>query len=813
MATQAFAQTAASDTGDVEAVVVTGTRTTGLRAVDSAAPVQSLGADILKRTGSVDLAHSLAQQVPSLQALSFGSDSQAFNQTYRLYGLSPNQALVLVDGKRRHNTANVNVSGGPFSGGAAPDISYIPISSVDHVEVLQDGAAAQYGTDAIAGVVNIILKKNHSGGNLSATAGQYEDGGGLNTDISGNLGLEPIDKAYLNLSFESHFHGNSFRGDVDPRIVQTTASGAALVKAYPGILSFPGYPYVNYIAGDGMLQQTVGTLTAGYEVSPALKLYMDGSAGYKLGRAYENYRPPNVALYNGVPAYPGGFSPQENFREQDFGITLGAKGAVGDSTYDLSSTYGRNFDGSYVIGTLNNTLYANTGASPHNFHDGNFIATQWTNNLDLTHSFNLGMPERLVLAAGAEFRIDSYQLQAGDLYSYTLSGAASFFGYGPSNAGYHQRSNYSFYADAALTPIKGLKLDGAVRYEDYTDFGNTTVFKGTARYDFNDAIALRGTASTGFRAPTLEEEFYSGINVGPTSVSGVFAPNSPGATFLGVGGLKPEKSTNYSVGLVTHFLPRLTMTLDGYAIKITDRIVQSGNFYGYNGNPNVVVSPSVISALKASGVPIDPAILASAAGTVAIQTFVNGADTQTYGMDYVATYPLDLGADGHMDLSLSGNYNSTNITRVAKPPSNVAQSVVLLDQNARSFIEDSSPKFSLTFSDYYTLGKWSFNLRETFYGASYIYEQDPVLPQYDKNEIKPAVITDLDISYQLPHGIKVSAGANNLFDVYPTKKSSLFRQGQFNTNNSAYASSMYPSNFSSFGFNGGAYYGKIVWSF
>jgi iron complex outermembrane receptor protein len=801
----------------VSDIVVTGTRqTAGVKAVDSAAPVVVLGGEVLKRVGQPDLVQALAQNIPSIQAQVAGGNEESFNLALKLRGLSPNQTLVLVDGKRRHGTAILAVSGGPYGGGDAPDLSYIPVAAIDHVEVLQDGAAAQYGTDAIAGVINIILKKKASGGSLSYTAGQYGDGGGLTSDLSGTFALAPNDKSFLDLSFETKFKGTSFRGDVDPRVLNTGTPAnisANILNKYPGITQTPGYPYANRIEGDGQLQLDTFTYNGGYDVSPDLQLYSFGTIGYKDGRHVQNIRLPNAVLgSNGQIPYPSGFSPVINFRETDFGLTVGAKGSVSDTTWDLASTYGRNYSRIYVNNSANASLFTDTGASPTTFHDGDLTATQLTNTLDLTHAFKVGLAEPLILAGGAEYRIDSYELKAGDPASYYKTGAQSYFGYAPSNAGYHQRSNYSFYVDAALTPIKQLKLDAAVRYENYTDFGNTTVAKLTGRYDFNDAFAIRATGSTGFRAPTLAEEFYSGINVAPTSVSGVFAPNSAGAAFLGISGLKPEKSTNYSVGIVTHLLPGLTTTLDAYSIKITDRIVQSGTLYGYNANHSVVTSPSILQALAASGVTIDPAIFTLPSGSVGVQTFVNGADTQTYGADFLATLPVDYGRWGHIDYAFNANYNDTHITRLAPPPSNVSAKVTILDPAAISSIEDSTPKWRATFGAYWTLGKFGLNVRESIYGSSFTYIQDLQNPFFDTLKVDTAAITDLEASYQVLSGVRVSVGANNLFNTYPTKDPAIYRQGLYNTNASGYSSSVYPSS-SPFGVNGGFYYGKVTWNF
>jgi iron complex outermembrane receptor protein len=843
---QALAQSAEAQTGtngQIDTIVVTGTRTTGLKAVDSLAPVQVLGDDILKRTGQPDLVQSLAQNIPSLQAQTFGTDQAQFNKAFKLRGVSPNDTLVMINGERRHGTANVAVSGGPFGGNAAADLNYVPTSAIDHVEVLQDGAAAQYGTDAIAGVVNIILKKADHGGSISAEGGHYIDQGGLTSDFQANFGFAPIENAFVNVTVQTKFQGNSFRGSLDPRVVNlaTAANGgynvpgygyvpvaanqaqatlangkkASIITAYPQTAGFPGYPYVNYISGDGQTQLTNALYNAGYNISPEINLYSFGSFGYKDGRAYENYRLPNVAVTStGGLLYPAGFSPLENIRETDYSFTVGAKGELKGTTYNLASTYGRNYDRIYVLGTANADALKDLGYTPSTFHDGDFTGTEWTNNLDLTHPFDVGLSEPITVAVGAEARVDTYQLKAGDALSYYKGGAQSFFGYSPANASYNQRESHAVYGDVAFKPVAKLSLDGAIRWENYSDFGDAVIYKGTGRYDFNDMMALRGTIDTGFRAPTAAEEFYQGINVGPTSISGVFAPNSPGAKFLGFSGLKPEKSFDYSVGFVTHFLPRLTMTLDGYALKITDRIVQSGTIYGANSTPRNDISPSVIQAIQAAGVTIPPVIQQTIAsggsGSIGVQTFVNGVDTQTYGVDYVATYSAGYGNFGHIDYSLSANYNDTHVIKIHAPPSNVSPNVVLLDQGAVSGLEDSTPKWRVGFNAYWTKGPFSLNFRESYVGSSFTYGQDAVSGAWTQLKVRSAFLSDFEGGYTFSHGVKFSMGANNAFNVYPNKNPYGYRYSQLVKNSSGFAT-QYPS--APYGYNGGFYYGKLTWTF
>jgi iron complex outermembrane receptor protein len=808
---------------NVDEIIVTGTRTTGLRAVDSPAPVQVLGADVLKRTGQPDLIQALAQNVPSFTAQAFGSDAAAFNLSIKLRGVSPNHTLVLINGKRRHGTANVAVSGGPYGGGASPDLSLIPVASIDHVEVLLDGAAAQYGTDAIAGVVNIIQKKNGSGGSINVNGGKYFDGGGTTADFMANVGVTPFEKAYLNLTFETKFHDFSFRGDVDPRVINTGFAGnisANLLPRFPGLVNAKDYPYVNRIAGDAQSRSRTFTYNAGYEITPDINFYTFGSYGYKWGQAYENYRVP-TAITGVAPTdipFPLGFSPKESITENDYALSAGFDGSTAGWNWDISTTYGKDLAKVDVLASVNGSLYRDSstltrnGTSPNTFHDGDFISSQWTSTLDLSKEFEVGLAGPLTVAGGAEYRKDMYQIRAGDPTSYYGTGAQSFFGYAPVSASHNTRNNKAVYLDLAAEVLEGLTLDGAVRYEDYSDFGDTTVYKLTARYDVSDAFAVRGTVSTGFRAPTLGEGFYAGINVGPTSVSGVFAPNSAGAKFLGASGLGPEESKNYSLGFVAHPLPGLTMTLDGYKIEMTDRIVQTGNFFGYNSNRAVIQSPSVLQALTGSGVTIDPQIFTAASGSVGVVMFVNGLDTTTKGADFVATYPTDLGDYGRIDWALTANYNVTKIDRVAPPPTNVDPRVLLLDAQAQASLTKTTPKYRGSLSANWSMGQFAVHLKETLIGPSYNLVQDPLSANLLMNKLAKAGITDLEVSYEPIESVRISVGANNLFNEYPNKSNGTYRYGQYATNASGYASSKYPS-FSPFGINGGYYYGKVTYSF
>lgn len=852
-------------------IIVTGTRTTGMRAADSPAPIQIIGADALSHTGSPDLLQSLAQQLPSIQAQSFGSDLQAHNLQMKLRGLSPNHTLILVNGKRRHGTANVSVAGGPFGGSAAPDISFIVPESIDHVEVLQDGAAAQYGTDAIAGVINFIQKKADHGGSFDATGGRYYDQGGESYAVGGNIGIAPFEGAYLNVAAQKKFKNYSFRGDINPQSV-------SLSSTYPEIKNLSGYPYTNRIVGDPQINQTVVSYNAGYEFGD-FKLYSFGSYGHKKAKAYENTRSPTTvqkhvdssgnlvlpANYSSsdtvVYLYPGGFQPQETIDETDYSFTGGFSGNIGDTTFDLASTYGNDDISVDIINTANAQLYRDTGYTPTNIHDGSFYNTQWTNTLDLTHAFDIGLAGPLNVAGGLEFRHEEYGIRAGDPASYYGGGTQSFFGYSPSDAGKYKRDNFSQYIDISVKPIDAWLIDGAVRHEHYSDFGDTTVFKLTSRYDFSDAFALRGTVSTGFRAPTLAESGYSGLNVGPSSISGVLPPSSDAAKALGFGGLKPEKSTNFSAGFVLHPAPKLSITVDAYQITVRNRIMISSSFAGFTGNRcpegysgsnasacvtydadkyNIYNQLAVLAAVNsalggsssissvadATAIPsyvlyLSDGTTRNTEGSISVQSFVNGVKMRTRGVDMVVNYPFDLGNAGSLDLTFTGNYNENKVLSINALPSALYSSTEnpgltsLISTSDVVELEHSTPKFRAALNGFWQWGKVSVNARENFYSEVYQLETarssvgNVKSGDLIKVPVKAAFITDLEIGYQIAKPIKISFGANNLFNKYPTERSkALIRDAELANNERGYSTDKYPT-FSPYGINGGYYYARV----
>ncbi|HEX3366233.1 TonB-dependent receptor [Phenylobacterium sp.] len=817
IAPAAFAAAPAPDTAaGVSEVIVTGTRVTGVKAEDSAAPIQVVGALALKRVGQPDLIQALSQNLPSFNAEGYAADTAALTLSAALRGLNPNDTLVLVNGKRRHPTANLHVDPSSFQGAATADLSFIPVGSIDHVEVLTDGAAAQYGSDAIAGVVNIILKNGNHGGAASITGGQYYEGDGDTGAWSLNKGFEIGDKGFFNATVEQRYHGFSRQGGADRRLY--TVAGAFLPGTSAidkGAAGAPGAPDVNNIYGDTQSNTYDGFYNAGYDLGGGLEVYSTGSYGHRKASAFENYRVPSkvtrtVGATTIVP-FPNGFSPREQIVEDDYAGTLGIRGVVAGWNWDLSTTYGRDKDDVSTINSANASLFADTGQTPRNFFDGTFAASEWTTTLDIDRSFDVGMAAPMNVALGAENRESKFTIGQGDPLSTYKEGGQSFPGFQKTDAATHTRTNYAGYGDLALVPISGLKVDLAGRYEHYNDFGSTTVGKLTARYDFTPAFALRGTISDGFRAPTLAEEFYSATNVAPTFAVVQLPANSPAAHLAGFPNLKPEKSTNYSVGFIGHPVEGLQITLDAYQIDIRNRIVATGTLLGLNNG--AVVSQGVLNAIAAHGNVLDPGVT-----YVGISVFTNGANTKTQGLEFTGNYASDFGDMGHVDWSVGVNYNKTTIEKQSPLPAAVTSvaigQTVLLGANAVDTLTTAVPREKVILGAYWTLGKWSANLRDTVFGeTSERYSLDGTGNNGIKTRIPVTSITDLEIDYAIRDDLKLAMGANNLFDHHPP--------GMPNVSNGAGGvrpadgNNVYgePLQYSPFGINGGYYYGRLTFTF
>ncbi len=798
-APEAAPSATSGETAPLDAIVVTGTRVTGLKAEDSVSPIQVLDLNAITSTGQADLMQALGQAMPSMQVEAYGQDTAALTKAIRLRGLNPNDTLVLVNGKRRHGTANLTVdTGSPFIGSAAPDFGLIPVAAIDHIEILTDGAAAQYGTDAIAGVVNIILKKNDSGGTASAQTGQYIDGGGLANDASANIGFKPWEGGFANLTAEYRTSDYSNRGAVDPRVVDP-----ANIASQPSIVDFPGYPNSNLIFGDPLIKTSLITFNAGSKITDEIEFYGNATYAHKYARGYENYRLPSK-----IPqVFPLGFNPSEGVEEDDAAISGGVKGTVLGWEWDLGTTFGKDVDHVGTYNTANPQEYTSLGFTPTNFNDGEFHASQWTNNLDIDRDFQVGLASPLNVAFGLEQRLDTFKIVAGDPNSRFGAGPQSYPGFTDTDAGSHSRTNYAFYVDLAVSPISKLTLDAAGRVEHYSDFGNATVGKLSGKYDIVSNFGVRGTVSSGFRAPTLAEEYYSATNVGPSTAFVQLPPNSPGARLVGIDGLKPEKSDNLSVGFVLKPSSNSSVTLDAYQILIHNRVVGSGNVFGsFDG---VIQSAAVNAAIAANGNVLDPAVISSPIGQTGINIFTNAANTKTDGIDLVSTLSETYGNLGHVDWTASASFNHNEVTKINEAPAVLAPQS-FLDKTAISQLETTSPHFRLNLGADWKVQTWTVNVQEQYFSRTSDYEEGDD-GNYYQDTVSAKFITNLAISKDLFKSFTVTVGANNLFNVYPdTKNAALLANYNANDDNAAVQKYV---NWSPIGINGGFYYARLSYKF
>ena len=828
-------------------IIVTGTRATGQQAANAAAPIQLLSQDAITRVAQPNLNQALTQLVPSFQAQTQGTDMASFSLSARLRGLSPNHTLVLVNGKRRHGNSILQVINGAFGGSAAPSIDLIPPDMVKRIEVLQDGAAAQYGSDAIAGVINIILKSDTEGGAVRLNAGKYYDGEGMTLSASGNIATKIGDSGFLDFALFHRRNEVTTIGDGQLAVVNidgtpVTNVSAAFLPIYNNLATTKGTANIN--GGQPASELTLGFYNFGYDFG-GVELYSFGDVSYRHGDALQGYRVPTRVCRNpltnvGQTTDPTncfgntgtkGLVPHIEVMQDEFSLTNGLRGETGGWNWDLAASYAEDKSKVYTTNSVNATMYQRTGVSPTDFYDGSFTFTQFVGTLDLRKEFQVGFAEPLTFAVGAEYRKETYAIGMGDAGSLYVEGGQSFPGYSLTDAGSYRRNAKAVYVDLATKPTDGWTIDLAGRFEHYSDFGNTTIGKITTRYDFSPAIAIRGTASTGFRAPSLPEAGYSATNVGPTSAVLQLAPNSAAAAGAGFSPLKPEKSTNLSAGIVLRPIPKLVVTLDAYYIKIRNRIVSSGTIDGqlFTSNttaPVLVTSPLingltpnqlVRNAITASGKQLDPFVLSN--GSLSIQTYTNGIDTRTKGLELAARYPVDL-PFGRLDFNLGANYNLTKVT------ANRLGS--LFGIQAQQIIQSASPRFKGNFNALFTSGKFTANLRANYYSKTSSYVRPngasttakPIAGQFYEAEVKPATIFDTEVSYDFTDFFTFAVGAQNLFNKIPEIPplvADAAVAGRFGNGRSPYINGggtlNAPYTFGPYGTNGGYYYARAVIKF
>nr|WP_236123909.1 TonB-dependent receptor [Pseudomonas cichorii] len=779
-------ETASNSSDTLSTVVVTGNRGAEQRTVTSSpVPIDVVSARQLQSTGKPGLMEALSAVIPSLTLPEkTGWDASGMARAPNLRGLSAAEVLVLVNGKRRHTSATLNING--INTGAAPaDLDFIPISAIDHVEVLRDGAAAQYGSDAIAGVINIILKADTSGTSVT-NAGIGYDGKKQTVQQSLNKGFEIGEGGIVQLALDARSQNDDNKASANGYTYDQ-----ALDRAGKSTYGGYGTPKINL-------------LTLGYNaelpVSDDLSLYSFTTYSRRKAEQGQNFRLPTITntITTGPNGYPGGYVPIWYIDEEDFQAAFGAKGQVGEWDWDLSSTYGRN---EAEQGTERNQNPSLGEATPNNFTSGTWIATELTTNLDFKRGFDIGLQKPLDLSYGFEHRRDGYEVQEGDWASYAnggycvspgncaSSGAQVTNGISPDEASSATRNSVASYVDVGFNPIPQWYLGTALRYEHYNQgVGATRSGKLTTRYDFTPEFAVRATVSNGFRAPSLANSLFSARSTTYGVVNGVYQSinfgvlpvASDAARALGAEDLKPERSTNFSLGFTLTPTDRLSLTTDAYVINIRDRITLTGTLLGS----------------EVTQVLLDNGINSTSGG----QYFINGADTRTKGVDVVGNYRQDLGAFGSVKWTAAFNWNQTEILSYKASTTILGTSYDLMDREARNDVTGIQPRTKLNLGGDWSIDKFNINLALTRYG-SYKEVNDSTDRSLDR--IYAAKwITDLDVGYNLTKDLNIAVGAKNLFDVYPKK------QGiPSNTMTSSYGT------YSPFGFTGGYYYTRLTYAF
>jgi iron complex outermembrane receptor protein len=842
-------------------LVVTGTRSQGRTKIDTPVPVDVIPlAEVTNNVGQVDINQILTFVAPSFQssrqAISDGTDHV---DPAQLRGLGPDQVLVLVNGKRRHQSALVNVNGTVNRGTVGTDMNAIPATAVEKIEILRDGAAAQYGSDAIAGVINIVLKTRQGlSGNVSTGqhfttydknyAINYSNGqdrsvsvkDGLTAQIGLNYGLKLGEKGFLNLTGEFVSRGQTNRtgtytGQVFPTVAGQTDDQVIASKGLTRN-DFDMRIGNSEVKGGGVV------VNAAYPVNDNVELYAFGGWNNKKGNAAGFYRYPNgVPLLNnaavqatGLPntalrdnvfkVYPNGFLPEINSDVTDISFAAGVRGKVFENwNYDLSNVFGKNIFDYGVDNSVNYTQALGTSDFQRTFDAGGNSFAQNTTNLDLSRKYD-NILSGFNLAFGAEFKLDEFGTRAGEEASwrnYTPAavgvalGSQVFAGFFPKDAGTFTRNSFAFYADGELDITKAWVLAGALRLEKYSNFTQTPInFKLASRYKLTDKIAVRGAISSGFRAPSLQQSHYSKTNTLFVTINGVQTPvesatlpnDSEAARILGIPTLKPETSMNYSIG-ATAQLGKLELTVDAYQIDIKDRIILTNNFTS-GGDASLATQLAAVGANTAN-------------------FFTNAIDTRSRGLEAVASYGLRVGTKHSLKFTVAGAFIDNEVVKGAdgKPVIKASQTLInsgqlgnYFNREDQSRIEVASPRNKVTGTINYKIGKFGAMVRAVHFGQV-IYldptinsEANFVANAFNNGKLEtldqtftPKLVTDLTLNYQFTKGINLAVGANNLFDVY--------QDAHLHSGNASLGRFVYSRRVQQMGFNGRYLFGRINFNF
>lgn len=781
-------------------IVVTGTRSADRTALETAVPVDVFPVAELTETGRTELNQILAATVPSFNfnqtSISDGSD---IIRPATLRGLAPDQTLVLVNSKRRHSSSLVNINGTVGRGSSAVDLNSIPTAAIGSVQVLRDGASAQYGSDAIAGVINVLLKEESSGGGVNARYGAFVtdiDGQGRDAvdgetlQISGWKGFALGDSGFLTISAEYKDRNPSNRAGLDPRPQYITPGGVSDPRETT-------FNRLNHNWGNGNAEDFSAFANAGIEISPDWELY--GWAGYQDREAESTgfYRrssdsAPSPLGTRSTPRnlteiHPDGFLPTIVGDVTDISAGGGVRGDLSGWDADFSIVYGSNELDYSVVNTLNASLGP---SSQTEFDAGALKYDQIVVNAGVTQTFDNLLPGDTTLSFGLEYRDEGFEITAGEPNSYAqggyrgipgvnydpvigtnvpvgfdindpatfpdpfdanfgvgFAGASQVFGgFTPQSEVDAGRDNIGIYADAEWEPNSQTLLSAAVRFEDYSDFGDTFTGKVTGRYDFNDTIAVRGAFSTGFRAPSLQQQFFTATSTnfidGVPFEIGTLPASSSAAIALGAQPLDAEESTSFSAGVVLTPAENFFLTVDAYSIDIEDQIFLSENLGG----------AEVDAVLANAGV----------TGVGRLRFFQNGIETETRGVDVVARYDWDLGEMG--EVGLSGAFNFSEVEVTSSPTNSVVPTLTFFSRDNRLTFEESAPETKLILSADYSWKDATINARATRYGEVI----DPSNNPANDYTLDSAWIIDASVDVELTNNVTAGFGIDNVLDQYPT---------------------------------------------
>ena len=794
----------------LDEVVLVGNRSKPRTAMTSLVPIDNISATELRSTGKETVDKMLTYKVPSFNSTNQTiSDATAHFDPADLRGLGPSRTLVLVNGKRKNQSALVYINDTPGKGEVGVDLKSIPAAALKNVEVLRDGASAQYGSDAIAGVINMVLRENVGTTNVNLTTGITTEGDGFNLGADVNTGFAIGDNGgFLNVTLGYY------------QQEETNRAGS------PGSDVLFGVEADDPVWGDWLSQNPDLGMTIGqpklqkgdlfYNLGIPLsnekaKLYSFGGYTYREGTSYALYRAPywvgseNNPLYDGVGEYQG-FQPTFETQVNDNYNTVGVELDLLGFDVDVSGTYGRNAV-DYEVGNSINVSLGDD--SPTRFDVGAYSFSSMLANLDINRTFgnfNVGF--------GAEMRKETFEAVAGQEESWIDGGAQSFPGLQPANALKEDRNSAGLYADVEWDATDKLLFGGAIRYEDFSDFGDNTSWKLSGRYILGDNRgALRASLGTGFRAPSLHQIYLSNIQTlisgGTVSNQGTFNNVDPVIRDgLGVPQLSAETSQNFSAGITYKVTPKIAVTADFYQVTVDDRVLFSGEI-GFDGDDTTINPVEEIL--------IDYEV-------TSLKFFTNAVDTKTSGIDIVATLNrVNLGS-GTFGASLAYNYNKTSIEGEISTPAILADNgYEIFNRKEESRITSSRPQSKAILGLNYNINKWNFTLNNTYFGEVTWQHSDnglngaPLGPggsnlptddaAYDQT-FGGKVLTDLIVNYKFNSKLTAFVAFNNLFNVYPD---TIDTKGDFVTDLGGRFK--YPWEVNQFGFNGTIINGGVSFSF